>query len=137
MGSTDRSHRGHSPVSPLNAAAIGLTAEGAAAEPAAPASAAAIGAPPVMVAPRARAADVVSGFPQSMQKRDDASFSRPQKAQVARGLTVGPGRAWEANITCAMRDARCELRGCANGFGRLRRREADFHTAPAGRTATD
>ena len=98
MGSTARSQRGHSPVSPLSAAAIGLTS-GSAAEPAAPASAAAIGAVvPVVVAPRVRVADTVNGFPQSMQKRDDDSFSRPQKAQAAGGLTGAVGTACEANI---------------------------------------
>ena len=74
-------------MSPLSAASIGLTSAGNAAELAAPASAAAIGAPPVVTG--ARAADAVSVFPQSMQNRDDASVSRPQKEQVASELTVG------------------------------------------------
>jgi hypothetical protein len=73
-------------VSPLSAASIGLTSVVWAAELAAPASAAAIGAVPVDISPRAREE---SGFPQSMQNRDEASFSRPQKAQVASELTVG------------------------------------------------
>ncbi|MEP6990178.1 MAG: hypothetical protein ABJA80_04540 [bacterium] len=34
-----------------------------------------------------RAADADIGFPQSMQKRDIGSFSRPQKAQETRGFT--------------------------------------------------
>jgi len=48
--------------------------------------------------PRARPADAVIGFPQSMQNRDDASFSRPQNAQVASELTVGWGGTCGANI---------------------------------------
>ena len=48
--------------------------------------------------PRTRAADAVIGFPQSMQNRDDASFSRPQTAQVASELTVGWGGTCGANI---------------------------------------
>ena len=35
-----------------------------------------------------RAADDEIGLPQSMQKRDIASFSRPQKAQETRGVTA-------------------------------------------------
>ena len=81
---------------------MGLTSAERAAELAAPASAAAIGAPPVVTGPRARAADAVSGFPQSMQNRDDASFSRPQKEQVASELTVGRGGACGANIPDAV-----------------------------------
>src|SRR5215207_10129893 len=98
LGSTARSHRGHNPVRPLNAAAMGLTSAGMTAEPAAPASAAAIGELPVVMAPRARDADVVSGLPQSMQNRADVSFSRPQKAQTAVGLTVGESGTCGANI---------------------------------------
>ena len=97
LGSTARSQRGQTPVSPRSAAAIGLTSEGSAVETAAPASTAAIGALPVVVAPRVRAAAVI-GFPQSMQKRDVASFSRPQKAQMARELTVGGSGTCGANI---------------------------------------
>src|SRR5688572_20481554 len=76
---------------------MGLTSAVRTAELAAPASAAAIGAVPV-VSPRARAADDVIGFPQSMQNRDAASFSRPQNAQVASELTVGWGGPCGANI---------------------------------------
>ena len=36
-----------------------------------------------------RAADAEIGFPQSMQKRDIGSFSRPQKAQETRGVNAG------------------------------------------------
>jgi hypothetical protein len=36
-----------------------------------------------------RAAEADIGFPQSMQKRDAGSFSRPQKAQAVRALTTG------------------------------------------------
>jgi N-acetylmuramoyl-L-alanine amidase len=45
-----------------------------------------------------RAADAEIGFPQSMQKRDIGSFSRPQKAQTTRGVTIGGVRPWSANI---------------------------------------
>src|SRR5215218_619379 len=104
-GSTARSHLGQTPVSPLSAAAIGLTAGTLPAEPAEPAtlaSAAGTGEPPVVVAPRLRATAAVIGLPQSMQNRDDASFSRPQKAQVASELTVGWGGTCEANIRGAV-----------------------------------
>jgi hypothetical protein len=57
-----------------------------------------IGPAPVVIGPRARTADAVIGFPQSMQNRDDASFSRPQKAQVASELTGGWGGTCGANI---------------------------------------
>jgi hypothetical protein len=40
-----------------------------------------------------RAADCEIGFPQSIQKRDIGSLSRPQKAQETRGVTVSAGRA--------------------------------------------
>jgi hypothetical protein len=40
-----------------------------------------------------RAADGEIGFPQSMQKRDIGSLSRPQKAQETRGVTISRGRA--------------------------------------------
>jgi hypothetical protein len=36
-----------------------------------------------------RAAEADTGLPQSMQKRDAGSFSRPQKAQAVKGLTAG------------------------------------------------
>lgn len=39
-----------------------------------------------------RAADWEIGFPQSMQKRDIGSLSRPQKAQETRGVTISEGR---------------------------------------------
>ena len=89
-------------MSPLNAWSMGLTREGFADELAAPSSAAATGVLPVVVIPRTRLADVVSGFPQSMQNRDDASFSRPQKAHVARELTEGRGGTCGANIPGAV-----------------------------------
>ena len=77
-------------MSPLSAAWIGLASATRAAEPAAPPSAVESGALPVDFAPPARdTADAFIGLPQSMQNRDDASFSRPQKAQVASELTVG------------------------------------------------
>ena len=100
-GSTARSQRGQTPVSPLNAWSIGLTRAGLADELAAPSSAAATGVLPVVVIPRVRDADEVNGFPQSMQNRDDASFSRPQKEQVASELTVGWGGTCGANIPVA------------------------------------
>jgi hypothetical protein len=80
-------------VSPLSAAAIGLASAVRADELAERASTAPVGA--VLVDnPRARAADAVIGFPQSMQNRDDASFSRPQNVQVASELTsAGVGHA--------------------------------------------
>jgi hypothetical protein len=83
-------------VSPLSAASIGLGTAGRAGGVAVaviPADSeptpVLIGPAPVDIGPRARIADVVIGFPQSMQNRDDASFSRPQKAQVASELTGG------------------------------------------------
>ena len=83
-------------MSPLSAAEIGLPPVESTAE-LAEASTAAVGAVPVDN-PRVRAADAVIGFPQSMQKRDEASFSRPQNEQVASELTVGWGGTCGANI---------------------------------------
>ena len=48
----------------------------------------AAGEPPTEKAGTMRAADAEIGFPQSMQKRDIGSLSRPQKAQETRGVTV-------------------------------------------------
>src|SRR5665647_3433567 len=48
-----------------------------------------------------RAADAEIGFPQSMQKRDIGSLSRPQKAQETRGVTVRRVWPWSANIRTA------------------------------------
>src|SRR3954466_3971599 len=88
-----------------------VTSPAGSAEPADPASAASMGdmlagagrmpsgAEPVGAnGDPGRAADADTGFPQSMQKRDAGSFSRPQKAQVVRELTAGWGRPCNANI---------------------------------------
>ena len=53
------------------------------------ANAAAIGDPPVEYGIIVRAAEADIGLPQSMQKRDADSFSRPQKLQAVGGLTRG------------------------------------------------
>jgi len=42
-----------------------------------------------------RAAETVNGLPQSMQKREFGSFSRPQKVQLRGEVTRGRGRACE------------------------------------------
>lgn len=71
------------PVEPASAASIGDT--GGDDEPARAPS----GADPVDAkGDPGRAAEPDTGFPQSMQKRDADSFSRPQKAQVVRELTA-------------------------------------------------
>ena len=85
-------------MSPPKPGSIGLGSADFVAEVAAPISAAATGAFPVVICPRVRAADAVIGFPQSMQNRDDASFSRPQKAHVASELTGGGGGTCGPNI---------------------------------------
>ena len=59
-----------------------------------------------------RAAEAVIGFPQSMQKRDVGSFSRPQKAQAVGGVTRRWCRPWEANISELLR-GRASARGPA------------------------
>ncbi|MDQ2667911.1 MAG: hypothetical protein M3Z05_18130, partial [Gemmatimonadota bacterium] len=74
------------------------TGAGAGAASEAPASAGAVAsltpsAAPVEQAGTMRAADAEIGFPQSMQKRDIGSLSRPQKAQETRGVTISRGRA--------------------------------------------
>ena len=46
-----------------------------------------------------RSPEPVSGLPQSMQKREFGSFSRPQKVQVLGELTRGRGRACEGEYT--------------------------------------
>ena len=84
-------------MSPLSAAAIGLASAVRADELAERESTAPVGAV-LPDNPRTRAADAVIGFPQSMQNRDDASFSRPQNVQVASELTVGRGGTCGANI---------------------------------------
>ena len=48
---------------------------------------------PVEYAGTMRAAEGEIGFPQSIQKRDIGSLSRPQKAQETRGVTVATRRA--------------------------------------------
>jgi hypothetical protein len=53
---------------------------------------------PTEYAGTTRAEEAEIGFPQSMQKRDIGSFSRPQKAQTTRGVTIGGVRPWSANI---------------------------------------
>jgi len=45
-----------------------------------------------------RAADGLSGFPQSIQNLDAASFSRPQKAQLVTRLPPAGKHPWGANI---------------------------------------
>jgi hypothetical protein len=45
-----------------------------------------------------RAAEADIGFPQSMQKREEGSFSRPQKEQAVGAVTRRSSRPWEANI---------------------------------------
>jgi hypothetical protein len=76
---------------------MGLASAGRTEELADRVSAGATGPVPVDI-PRTRAADAVIGFPQSMQNRDAASFSRPQNVQVAGELTVGWGGTCGANI---------------------------------------
>ena len=87
MGSTDLPQRGQTPVSRVSASSIGLTRPAAAAEAVAAASAPVTG----WLAVRwpVRAAETVNGLPQSMQKRELGSFSRPQKAQMRGGVTRG------------------------------------------------
>lgn len=48
-----------------------------------------------------RAPDGETGLPQSMQNRESGSFSRPQKAQSTRGVTLGGGLPLNANIRAA------------------------------------
>ncbi|MEO8622064.1 MAG: hypothetical protein ABI625_13425 [bacterium] len=94
-GSTAFAHRGHATLLPSGDVRIGGMS---APEPtAAPGMGASAGTAPV-IAPTMgepdewpgtlRAADAEIGFPQSMQKRDIGSFSRPQKAQETRGVNA-------------------------------------------------
>ena len=74
---------------------------------------------PAEYAGTTRAADAEIGFPQSMQKRDIGSFSRPQKAQTTRGVTIGGVRPWSANIRGAKQGRqqnRCYMCICANHY---------------------
>ena len=54
--------------------------------------------PPALPPVPTCAAEAVIGFPQSMQNRDDASFSRPQKEQAVNRLASQAGKAHGARI---------------------------------------
>ncbi len=74
---------------------------------------------PTEYAGTTRAEDAEIGFPQSMQKRDIGSFSRPQKAQTTRGVTIGGERPWSANIRGAKQGRQQNRRYmsfCANHY---------------------
>lgn len=62
------------------------------------------------------AAEAVIGFPQSMQNRDVASFSRPQKVQAVNRRLAGGKTSWGANIGMALGGVKSEVvKGVPNG----------------------
>jgi hypothetical protein len=81
------------------------------------------------------AAEAVIGFPQSMQNRELASFSRPQKVHAVKTVSLPGGRgksSWGANIGMALGSGQLETAKRIKGAESQRTRSPKLRQVPNG-----